>query len=351
MTDLTQNLQQSVLDAIADHKPLQIKGGGSKSFLCPATTAHPLSVSQHQGIVNYQPTELVLTARAGTPLREIETALSAAGQTLPFEPPHFSQHATFGGAIASGLSGPIRPFTGSARDFVLGCKIINGKGEILNFGGQVMKNVAGYDVSRLMVGAMGTLGLLLEISIKVLPAPPAEICLSQTRSPDDALRFMRTLASQNLPLTGLAYDGENVHLRLAGVTASVKAASRKLGGEQSPEARFWEPLKEQTHSFFSGDHPLWRISVPPASPLNALGGKQMIDWGGGLRWLKTDDTSERLFKQAQKYGGHAWLFRSTENQIQRRQALSGAMMTIHQELKRSFDPHGIFNPGSLYPSF
>lgn len=350
MNDLTLELQQSIQEAITSRTPVIIRGGGSKDFLGQCNPGKTLSVNGHKGITSYQPTELVLTARAGTPLKDIEMTLAESNQILPFEPPHFADTATFGGAVASGLSGPIRPYTGSVRDFVLGCKIINGKGEVLNFGGQVMKNVAGYDVSRLMVGAMGTLGLLLEISIKVLPVFPEQICLVQPRSPDDALRFMRTLASQNLPLTGLAYDGDNVHIRLAGAGAAVKAAGKKLGGEKQSQDQFWQALKEQSHPFFSGDQPLWRLSVPPASKQLNLPGKQIIDWGGGLRWLKTDETPERLFNLATNSGGHARLFRDGKPDQPRMQPLPDVMLSLHQKIKDSFDPHAIFNPGRLYPT-
>lgn len=350
MPDLTTSLQQSVLRARDKHRPLHIQGGGSKAFLKQGEAGEGLSLREHRGIVSYQPTELVLTARAGTPLKDIEATLAEAHQMLPFEPPHFSEHATFGGAIASGLSGPARPFTGSARDFVLGCKIINGKGEVLSFGGQVMKNVAGYDVSRLMVGAMGTLGVLLEVSIKVLPAYPAQISLRQARTEDDALRFMRTLTSQNLPLTGLSFDGDNIHIRLAGSDAAVKAAAGKLGGEPQPQDQFWHQLNEQSHPFFATDRPLWRLSLPPASQVS-LPGKQLIDWGGGLRWLKSDEKPERLFRLAADHGGHAWLFKSHSNEQPHRQPLPAAMMALHQKLKYSFDPLNILNPGSFYADF
>jgi glycolate oxidase FAD binding subunit len=304
----------------------------------------------HCGIVDYQPTELVLTARAGTRLADIESVLAEQGQFLPFEPPHFSENATLGGAVASGLSGSIRPFTGSVRDFVLGCRLINGRGEILQFGGRVMKNVAGYDVSRLMVGAMGALGVLLEISIKVLPMFPDQCFLSQPREAGDALRLMQTLASQNLPLTGLAYDGENVYIRLAGATTSVQAARRKLGGEQHDPDRFWAVVNEQSHHFFDGDIPLWRLSVPPATPVLDLPGKQMIDWSGGLRWLKTTEPAEKLYKLAARSRGHVRLFRGSEKRPGM-QPLSPALLALHKRLKDSFDPHHIFNPGRLYPDF
>lgn len=351
MADRTRELQQSVLQAIDNQTPLVIRGGGSKDFLSPTSTDNTLSTASHEGIISYQPTELVLTARASTRLTDIEAALAEAGQMLPFEPPHFSDEATFGGAIASGLSGPIRPYTGSARDFVLGCKIINGKGQILQFGGQVMKNVAGYDVSRLMVGAMGTLGLLLEISIKVLPAYPEQLCLVQPREHRDALRFMRILSSQSLPITGLAYDGENVRLRLAGATTAVKAAGRKLGGERHSHDDFWLALKEQSHRFFQGQQPLWRLSLPPATPWLDQAEKQLLDWGGGLRWFKSHEKPGRIFQLAADLGGHAQLFRGAKPGQPRSQTMSSVMQALHRNIKLSFDPQQIFNPGSPYRGF
>lgn len=350
MSDLSRELQQTVAEAVANQTPLLIRGGGSKDFL-GTQPGKTVSTAGHSGIISYQPSELVLTARAGTPLTEIEATLAASNQILPFEPPHFSDKATFGGAVASGLSGPIRPYTGSVRDFVLGCTMINGKGQVLKFGGQVMKNVAGYDVSRLMTGAMGTLGLLLDISIKVLPASPEKLCLVQPRNPRDALRFMRTLSAQNLPLTGLAYDGENIRIRLAGAEAAVKAAGRKLGGDKLTEDGFWHHLKEQTHPFFTGRKRLWRLSLPPATPWLEQADKQIIDWGGGLRWLRSDDKPAHLFKLAADNGGHARLFRGGEADEPRMPPLPEAMQTLHQKIKLSFDPDAIFNPGSPYQDF
>lgn len=348
MADISSQLQQAVINAIATQTAINISGSGSKRFLRSSNQGQVLNVSGHSGITSYQPTELVLTARAGTPLKEIESVLAESGQILPFEPPHFNDNATIGGTIACGLSGSIRPFASSARDIVLGCKIINGHGQILQFGGQVMKNVAGYDVSRLMVGAMGTLGILLEISIKVLPAPTSTYALSQPREADDAIRLMRTLSAQNLPLTGLAFDGESVHIRLAGANASVKAAKQKLGGKEEDINGFWHLLNEQRHHFFDGSIPLWRLSLPPATPLTALNGKQMIDWAGALRWLKTDLPATQLFKLAAKHNGHALLFRGGDLAVNRRQPLAKPLLTLHQQVKASFDPHGIFNPNEMY---
>lgn len=351
MADLTHTLQQQVLQAIENRQPLTISAGQSKAFLSPAPTGEVLSVADHQGIVSYQPTELVVTVRAGTKLSDLQRSLAEHQQYLPFEPPHFGNDATIGGTIAAGLSGSSRPFTGSARDYVLGCKIINGRGQILQFGGQVMKNVAGYDVSRLMVGAMGTLGVLLEISLKVLPTPASECYLSQLHTPQDALLLMQTLASQSLPLSGLAYDGEAVHIRLAGAAAAVRSAQQKLGGQHHDPDIFWSALNEQQHPFFAGDTPLWRIAVPPATAVLPIAGKQLLDWAGGLRWIKTDEPADNLFKLAARHHGHAQLFRSAQQTGIRRQPLAEGIKQLHIQLKHSFDPLAIFNRGQLYSDF
>jgi len=351
MHDQSLELQQQVINALEQKQALTIRGGGSKAFLSPASEYLTLSVQEHQGIIDYHPSELVLTARAGTRLKDIETVLAEAGQILPFEPPQYSDKATLGGTVASGLSGPIRPFTGRVRDFVLGCTLINGKGEIVKFGGQVMKNVAGYDVSRLMVGAMGTLGVLLEISIKVLPAFPVEQHLTQTLSPLQALQTMRHLRSHNLPLSGLAYDGQLLHLRLSGTGSAVSATARKLGGERQNASDFWTQLRDHQHSFFQQSAPLWRISVPPASDVIQVDGDQLIDWAGGLRWVTTTQAAEQVIELAASLNGHARLFRHAAAGQGRLPVLPESLLSLHKKIKHSFDPQGIFNPGQLYSEF
>ncbi len=302
--------------------------------------------------MHYEPTELVITARAGTPLIEVEAALADRGQILGFEPPHFAANATLGGTLACGLSGPARPFRGSARDFVLGTKIINGMGEPLSFGGEVMKNVAGYDVSRLMCGAYGTLGVLLEVSLKVLPRPASEITLTLELDHHDAITRMSEWQRDPLPLSGLCYDGDRLHVRLSGAEQAVSAARRRLGGEIEVDgATFWERLREQRGAFFEGTGELWRLSVASTTRTIAVTGKQFIDWGGALRWLKTTEHAENIFAAASAAGGHAMRFRGTAAAHQVFQPLPAPLLALHQRLKKSFDPHGIFNPGRLYPEF
>ena len=349
--DLERELQERITDAAAGGDPLEIVGGGTKSFLGRTPTGRRLDVTGHAGILSYEPKELVITARCGTPLKQIEAALDEQGQMLGFEPPRFGDGATLGGAVASGLSGPRRPYAGSARDFVLGARVLNGRGESLRFGGEVMKNVAGYDVSRLMTGAMGTLGLLLDVSLKVVPRPAREITLVQKRGLEDAIRAMNAWSGRAIPLSGACCDGERVYIRLSGAETAVASARDIVGGELLEESsRFWEEkVREQGHGFFGGDAPLWRLSLPPAAPLNPALGKYFIDWGGGLRWLKSDRGSRTIREQAAAAGGHAMLFRGGDREDERFHPLPGALMEMHRRVKSAFDPQGIFNPGRIYP--
>lgn len=348
MSDISRTLQQQVRDAAAGQRPLQIIGGGSKAFLGRAAEGEPLQISEHRGITHYEPVELVLTARAGTPLKEIEQVLAEQGQMLPFEPPHFGDRATLGGTIAAGLSGPRRPFAGAVRDHVLGCTLLNGKGELLHFGGEVMKNVAGYDVSRLMSGAMGTLGVLLEVSIKVLPRPAEELTLTQPCGFDQAIDLMNGWSARPLPLSAACGDGETLTVRLSGTATAVTAARGSIGGEVADDGdTFWQSLREQQHPFFASELPLWRLSLPPATPHLSVPGQWLIDWGGAQRWLLSDAAPEAIWQAAAVAGGHATLFRRGNNS-EVYQPLPEPLMALHRNLKRSFDPKGILNPGRLY---
>jgi glycolate oxidase FAD binding subunit len=349
--DQTEELCAAVRQARADAIPLRIEGTGSKDFYGARVAGKSLSTLGHRGVLSYEPTELVLTARAGTPLQEVESLLAERGQMLPFEPPHFGADATFGGTVACGLSGPARPYAGSVRDFVLGVKCINGDGEVLQFGGQVMKNVAGYDVARLMVGAQGTLGVLLEISVKVLPAPSAQTTRCLTLTQTEALTAMNAYAGRPLPLTGACYDGDRLYLRLAGSERAVKAAAAKIGGDELSEGnRFWAELREMRHAFFAGPGPVWRLSLPPGTPMPNIDGKWLIDWGGALRWLRSDTPPTAIRRAAEKQGGSATLFRKAETHGEVFHPLAPALHKLHAALKRSFDPAGILNPGRLYPT-
>jgi len=343
-TDISTSLAEIVRDAAAARTPLAIHGSGSKRFLTGDIDGAPLDVTGHCGIVSYEPTELVLTARAGTPLREIEAALAEKNQMLGFEPPHHGPKATLGGTIACNLSGPRRPYSGAARDFVLGTRIINGKGEVLKFGGQVMKNVAGYDVSRLMAGSYGTLGVLLEVSLKVLPKPAQEITLTFQMGADEAIRSMNTWAGQPLPLSAACFLGDTLYIRLSGTDKGVRAAHIKLGGEQDTRgAAFWQELREHQLLFFAGEVPLWRLSVPSAAPFLDLPGKWLLDWGGAQRWLRTNANAIEVQSAAEASGGHAMLLR---NAGRSKPVRPSTMVASHlaRELRHAFDPSAIFNP-------
>ncbi len=349
MADRADELQQAVRRALAQGRPLALTGGGSKGFYGGEPVGEPLSVSGHTGVVNYEPRELVLTARAGTPLEEIESLLAGEGQMLAFEPPRFGAGATLGGTVACGLSGPRRPWSGAVRDFVLGVRMINGRGERLRFGGEVMKNVAGYDVSRLMCGALGTLGLLLEVSLKVLPRPEAEVTLVQERGEEEAIELMNRWSGEPLPLSAACHDGLHLHVRLSGSPTAVAAARRRLGGDPMEDGeRFWESLREQRHPFFQGNKPLWRLSVPAATPPLALPGRQLVDWGGAQRWLVSDVPVEEIRHQAAAVGGSATSFRGGDRG-HAFHPLPAPLKRLQRRIKRAFDPRGIFNPGRLYP--
>ena len=365
--DCSKELTEQVRKAFDEATPLCITGGGTKTIEGRTVEGRPLSVLEHHGIIEYAPSELVITARAGTPLVDIETRLAESNQMLAFEPPHLDAHtngkATIGGTIVCGLSGPRRPYAGAARDVVLGTRIINGRGEILSFGGQVMKNVAGYDVSRLMVGAQGTLGVLLDVSLKVLPVPECEHTLCLEMNEEDAIRMMNQLAGKPVPLSAACYlpsdNGGDSHasklgqlyLRLSGVESSLKAAAKKIGGDHIKQSQqFWQDLRERKLDFFGlpdseQTNRLWRLSLPPASPVLSLPGSCLIDWGGAQRWLKTQAAVEDVRSVATQVGGHATLYHSQGAQFS---PLTSGLRVLHQRLKANFDPKNILNPGRLY---
>jgi glycolate oxidase FAD binding subunit len=349
--DISQPLAEAIKTAVKQRAPLAIAGSGSKRFYTGDLEGEKLDVTGHRGIVSYEPTELVVTARAGTPLAEIEAALAEKGQMLAFEPPYFGESATLGGTIACGFSGPRRPYAGAARDHVLGARIINGKGEILHFGGEVMKNVAGYDVSRLMVGALGTLGVLLEISLKVLPKPAKEITLCFEMPADKAIATMNSWGAQPLPLSATCQAGDTLYVRLSGSELGLQAARAKLGGKALDKSdEFWRDLREHRHGFFQGDAPLWRLSVPPATASMNLPGQWFLDWGGAQRWLRSDAPAVDIRRETETAGGHAILFRRAGQNGASFHRLPAKLAGLHQNLKRAFDPADILNLGLLYPA-
>lgn len=351
------HLREAVRSAASGGTPLRLRGGGSKDFYGGMPFGEPLDTRGHAGVVSYDPTELVLTARCGTRLAELESLLAERGQMLAFEPPHFGPDATLGGCVAAGLSGPRRAsnglYFGAVRDYVLGCRILDGNGQILSFGGEVMKNVAGYDVSRLMAGALGTLGVILEVSLKVLPRPAAEATLRFAATEQAALDRLNEWGGKPLPVSASAWREGVLHVRLEGAAAAVDSALRALGGErveEAPARAFWRGVREQTDAFFAGHGVLWRASLPSVAPPLDLPGEQFIEWGGALRWLRSEAEPGRVRTAVQQAGGHATAFRSADRTLPF-QPLDRVQEVLHRRLKAVFDPAGILNPGRLHPDW
>ncbi len=349
MGEIVQHFTDIIRNAGAHKAPLCIRGGGTKDFYGGPLRGETLNVAAFRGIVDYDPTELVITARGGTPLSEIETAMREQGQMLAFEPPHFGTAATLGGCIAAGLSGPRRAYAGAIRDLVLGVRMLDGKGSDLRFGGRVMKNVAGYDVSRLIAGSLGTLGVILEVSLKALPLPVAESTLRREQTQAEAITLINEWAGKPLPLSATCHAGDALYVRLSGAAAAVRAARMKIGGEEIADgAAFWHSVREQRHGFFEAPQPLWRLSLKSTTPPLNLPGGQLIEWGGALRWLKSDGDAKSVREAAALGGGHAILFRGGDKSAGVFHPLSPALEGVHRRLKQTFDPAGIFNRGRFY---
>lgn len=344
--DASTALLEQVNQALQNATPLRIQGGNSKAFLGREVAGEIIDTRVHRGIVTYDPTELVVTARAGTPLSELCAALEAAGQMLPCEPPSFTDDATVGGMVAAGLSGPRRPWCGSVRDYVLGTRVITGHGKHLRFGGEVMKNVAGYDVSRLLVGSYGCLGLLTEVSLKVLPKPRLCSSIALEMDAERALQKLAEWGQQPIPISAASHDGRVLRLRLEGGEGSVAAAHDRLGGELLDPV-YWRELNEQRLEFFNEGKTLWRLSVPNNTGVLALPGEQLIDWGGAQRWLKSDADAEAIRAIVHEVGGHATCY-SHGISDSPFQPLVNPLLRYHRQLKAQLDPKAIFNPGRLY---
>jgi glycolate oxidase FAD binding subunit len=347
-------LRERILVANAAKTPLCLRGGGSKDFYGEALVGKVLDTRAHRGIVDYEPSELVITARCGTPLAEIETTLAQHGQCLAFEPPAFGGAATIGGVIAAGLSGPRRAFAGAARDFVLGAHLLAANGELLRFGGQVMKNVAGFDVARLLCGSLGVLGLIAQMSLKVLPRPREEITLRFDCDATQALAMFQRWRAQPLPVSATCWHDGIASVRLSGSPSALRAARIALGGTTltaTDAQSWWLGLRDQTHAFFRDTgKPLWRLSLPVTTPIAATGG-EMIEWSGALRWLHSDAPAAAIRAMAEKPGGTAMLWRGERGDETMFHPLAPANLELHRRLKREFDPNGIFNRGRLHPEF
>jgi glycolate oxidase FAD binding subunit len=363
MSDSLFGLAERVRQAASSGARLRIRGGGTKAFMSGSSDAAPLDMRAYAGVVDYAPSELVITARAGTPLVEVERVLAERGQCLPFDPPRFGDPAgplpgTVGGMVAAGLAGPGRAAVGGVRDYVLGVLLLNGQGELMHFGGQVMKNVAGYDVSRLLAGSWGALGAVCEVSLKVLPLPPATLTLRFDMDQANALEQLHAWAGQPLPLNASVWWRDTLAVRLRGANAAVAAASRKMGGEVIPEelaGAFWEGLRDQRDDFFTearqvvanNDRALWRLSLPPTTPVLPAFDDTLIEWGGAQRWVVAAAYDSTVADHALRAGGSALRVRggAFEDGAFNPTALADATLGIHRRLRESFDPQGVFVPG------
>ena len=342
-------LRDAVLAAARERRPVRIRGAGTKDFLGAEADGDILDTRPFAGILDYDASELVVTARAGTPLSEVETALRAHGQFLAFEPPAFGGDPTLGGIIAAGLAGPRRATVGATRDFVLGARLLSSTGELLGFGGRVMKNVAGFDVARLLCGSFGVLGLIVEVSIKVLPRPTAELTLSFEMDAATAIAAFNGWSRRPLPLSATSWYGGIGRVRLSGGTAAIAAARATLGGDalEAAEAdRWWASLRDHGHPFLAPREPLWRVSVPATAPLLGLPGAELVEWAGALRWVRTPVVDADVRAAAHRVGGSATLWHAARR-ASAFETLTPAVLAIHQRLKAGFDPHGIFNRGRL----
>jgi glycolate oxidase FAD binding subunit len=356
MTDFLDDLCKRVEDAARTGKKLRPVGGGSKHFYGGPLEGEVVDMRPWSGIVDYEPTELVITVKAGTLLSEVEAALSEYNQELAFEPPRFSAHSTIGGVVAAGLSGPARLARGPIKDYLLGCTLLDGKGQLLNFGGVVMKNVAGYDVSRVVPGSMGTLGIATSLSIKVMPKTISETTLVFDLGLNPSIEQINQWQSTPLPINASLYDNGKLFVRLRGARAAIESALKTLSGTQIEQAHamsLWDSLRDQTHPFFEGEGDIWRLSVPPTTVDLALQGEQLIEWGGGLRWLKPAQglSVENIRGAAERAGGHATLYR-TRDEDARTHAFhtpNKVMLNIQRRLKQQFDPAGVFSINRLSP--
>jgi glycolate oxidase FAD binding subunit len=335
VSDVVAGWQARIREAAAQRTPLRLRGGGSKDFYGEAAMGEVIDTTAYAGLIDF------------------EATMAEQGQMLAFEPPHFAAGATIGGAVASGLSGPRRPYAGAVRDLVLGVRVLDGQGADLTFGGRVMKNVAGFDVSRLMTGAMGTLGLLLDVSLKCLPLPRTQRTLVFELAPDAAIARMNAWGGKPLPISATCHYDGRLCVRLAGAAPAVDAAARMLGGTVVPDdVDFWRSVRDHTLPFFRNAQELWRLSVRSTAPDFAPPGTQLIEWGGALRWIAAASgvDAARMRNLAAAHGGHATLFRADEPHTGVFHPLQPALLDVHRRLKSTFDPAGIMNPGRLYPS-
>jgi FAD/FMN-containing dehydrogenase len=351
-------LVDQVRSAASEGRPLDLRGGGTKAFYGEAPHGEPLELRALAGISSLEPTELVVTARAGTPLDLLEAALAEHGQHLAFEPPRFAADGTVGGMVAAGLAGPARAAAGGVRDHLLGATMLDGRGQVLSFGGQVMKNVAGYDIARALAGSMGVLGAVLEVSLKVLPLPPASRTIEIDCDEAAALGRLNAWRRQPLPLNASAWHDGRLRLRLAGARSAIDAAAAKLSGralDANEAAAWWTAVRDHRHDFFRpgsdallGGLRLWRLSVPATAAPLALPGEGFVEWGGAQRWLLSRAEPNAVRAATAAAGGHATIFRAADKAGGAFAPLAPALARLHERLKAAFDPQRVLNPGRLY---
>ncbi len=357
MDPIVQKWVDQVRAAHADNTPLRLVGSGSKHFYGHPTEGQEMVLTEHQGVIDYEPSELVITVKGGTTIAELQELLASKGQFLPFEPPMFGPDATIAGCVASGLAGPRRAQAGGVRDFVLGVQLIDGRGRHMTFGGQVMKNVAGYDVSRLLAGSLGTLGIMTELSIKVLPKPVKELTVQLDLPQKEALHKLNTWCGQPIPISASLWHDDQLFIRLSGAPSALEVAQETIQGtplDEDQAQALWHAVREQEHDWFqnegaASDQPLWRLSVPSTAAPMLEDHPQLIEWGGALRWCFSDLPAETLRAQVEAAGGTATVFRQNGTDLAVFHPLDPVILGIQQRLKEKFDPAGIFNPGKIYP--
>ncbi|MGA9575683.1 MAG: glycolate oxidase subunit GlcE [Lysobacterales bacterium] len=350
MPDRATEIAATVKAAFEQQTPLNIIGAGTKSFLGrEAVAAGRLDVTAHNGIVEYDPAELVMVARAGTPLLEIGKVLETNRQMFGFEPPFVDAGATLGGAVAAGLAGPRRAYTGAVRDFMLGATFVNGKGQVITAGGKVMKNVAGFDLFRPMARSMGTLGVLLEVALRVLPLPEFEKTLLHKETDElTALQKMNQWPLQTQAISATSWDGQHIRIRLSGSASGIEQARTQIGGDFVDGTDYWHDLNNFKLDFFQNKSNLWRVCLAPMSEPLGINGHQLIDWGGAQRWLKSDEPEVAIRLRASRLSGYAECF-SNSPEIATFHPLEGNILAANRQFKAALDPLGILNPGRLYP--
>jgi len=347
-SQMIEHWQSQIKAAAAKGEKLAIRGSGSKSFCSPTAAGNVLDARELSGIVEYEPNELVIVVRCGTRIAEVEKTMADAGQMLAFEPPHFGDGATLGGMVATGLSGPRRPYAGALRDFVLGCKVLDGKGDHLSFGGKVMKNVAGFDVSRLLTGSFGTLGVITEVAFKCLPLPKARQTRVFELDAQTAIERMNRWYAEANPITATTWVGGKLFVRLAGAEPAVKSAASNLGGEPlANDADWWRDWREQKHAFFTDELPVIRIACKSTAPWGDLvndADKQAIDWGGAQRWVRSSSFALPAIREwSRAQGGHASVFRGAASEAERSKTMQPALADVQAKIKAGFDPYDVFS--------